>query len=350
MKSRSLLFLPLAFAFGCGSVAPSTSDAAIQDDAAKPVEAGVDVATFDAATDAGVAPVAPMATARSLLGAVTGTDGRVRVFGGLTLVALTSSVEAYDAKSNSWTDGTFGKVGRYAHAVAQSAGGDVYVIGGTSNGKTAIGTVEIYSPTKDSWTSAPDLPTPRLGLGAATAKDGRIFTIGGGVPGAGTNIVEVYDPGTKTWSTGPSMPTPRLCVQAVTGADGLIYAIGGREDDMTPLATVEVLDPVKGEWTKAPPMNEARYWFAATPMNDGRIAVLGGIGENGFTDSVEALSVKAGWTSLAPMPERRAWLAAATLSDGRVLALGGSIATIAQQPPPVATVLAYDPKANAWSK
>lgn len=336
----------VAFTFACGSVAAGPPDAGPQPDAAPASDSGADVVT---PLDAGVVPAPPMNTARSLFGAVSGSDGRVRVFGGLTTVGLTSSVEAYDAKANAWTDGANGKVGRYAHTVAQSSNGDVYVIGGTSNGKTPIGTVEIYSEAQDSWTSAPDLPTPRLGLAAATAKDGRIFAIGGGVPGAASNVVEVYTPGTKTWAAGPSMPTARLSLQAVTGADGLIYAIGGRDDDATPLAVVEVLDPVKGEWTSAPPLKEARYWFAATRMNDGRIAVLGGIGENGFLDGVEALDAK-GWSPLSPLPEKRAWLAAAVASDGRLLAVGGSIATIAGQPPPVASVLAYDAKANAWSK
>lgn len=346
MKFRRLPLVMLAFTFACGSVASVTPDAGTQPDAAPANDATADVVT---SPDAGVAPVEPMNTARSLFGAVSGTDGRARVFGGLTTVGLTSSVEAYDAKANAWTEGANGKVGRYAHTVAQDTNGDVYVLGGTSNGKTPIGTVEIYSATKDAWTSAPDLPTPRLGLAAATAKDGRVFAIGGGVPGAASNVVEVYTPGTKTWAVGPSMPTARLSLQAVTGADGLIYAIGGRDDDATPLAVVEVLDPVKGEWTTAPPLKDARYWFAATRMSDGRIAVLGGIGATGFLDGVEALDAK-GWSALSPLPEKRAWLAAAVASDGRLLALGGSIATIAQQPPPVASVLAYDAKANVWSK
>ena len=128
----------LSFTFACGSVASTPPDAGPQPDSGPQPDAAADVVTTP---DAGVAPVEPMNTARSLFGAVTGTDGQVRVFGGLSTVGLTSSVEAYDAKANAWTDGTNAKVGRYAHTVAQDSNGDVYVIGGTSNGKTPIGTV-----------------------------------------------------------------------------------------------------------------------------------------------------------------------------------------------------------------
>jgi hypothetical protein len=349
MKARIVSCALLPFVFACGAVASGGNDAAAPFDSAV-IDASPDVAV-DSAAEASVVPLADMLAPRALFGAVTGSDGLVRAFSGLTNIGLVSSVEAYDATANTWTAGAVGTVARYAHTVAADASGNVYVIGGTSNGMTAIGSVEVYSTTTNAWTTAPDLPTPRLGLGAATAKDGRIFAIGGGLPGAPTNVVEVYSPTTQAWTSGPSMPTARLSLQAVLGPDGLIYAIGGRDANTTPLSVVEVLDPVSGTWTTGPSLSNARYWFAATVAHDGRIFAIGGVGGFGFLDSVEALTIGTGWSTAPSLPENRAWLSAAVTPDGRVLAMGGGTDTGGMnEPPPLATMLAYDPTASAWSQ
>jgi len=346
MKTRSLMVLFLfAPSLGCGAVAPSDApDGSPPDSGADAQPAG------DASIDATAAPLAAMEFPRSVFGAATGKDGRVRAFGGLSTVGLAKSAEAYDEATNAWSQGAFATVPRYGHTVTEDASGHVYVLGGTSDGANPIASVEVYDPASDSWSAAPDMPTARLGLAAATAKDGRIFAIGGGVPGSPMSVVEIYSPDTKAWSAGPSMPTARLSLQAVTGPDGLIYAIGGRDANTTPLAVVEVLDPVKGTWTSGPPMSSARYWFGATLAHDGRIVVAGGIGDTGFLDGVEALTVGVGWSKLAPLPETRAWLATAVTPAGHVLAIGGSHPSGPGQPAPLATMFAYDPAANAWSQ
>lgn len=345
MKTISIFFA--AFTFACGGAVHDTPDSA--DDAGLQQQDAA-TAAADVLVDAGVAPLASMGTARSLFGATRCDDGRVRVFSGYGPLVLLSSVESYDDKTNTWTLGTYGKVERYAHTVAKGIDGSVYVIGGTSNGTTATGSVEVYAPASDSWSSIANLPTPRLGLAAATAPDGRVFVIGGGVPGNPMDTVEIWSPNTKTWSTGPSMPTPRLSLQAVTGSDGLIYAIGGRDADTNPLATVEALDPTTLTWKTMPSMSTARYWFGATAASDGKIYAVGGIGDAGFLDSVEALAIGGSWSPITKLPEARGWLGAASTSDGRVLAIGGATDTGLGQPPPVATMWAYDPASKTWAE
>jgi len=340
MKTLPLFFV--AFTVACGGSVQNSPDAS-NDDAGTQQDAAIDVPV-----EAG--PLASMETARSLFGAARCDDGRVRVFSGYGPLVLLSSVESYDAKTNSWTQGSYGKVQRYAHAVAKGIDGSVYVIGGTSNGTNATGSVEVYSPDSDSWSSIPNLPTPRLGLAAATAKDGRVFVIGGGLPGNPTDVVEIWSPDTQTWTTGPKMPTPRLSLQAVTGSDGLIYAIAGRDAQTTPLATVEALDPTTLEWKTMPSLSVGRYWFGATAANDGRIYVVGGLGDQGFLDSVEALTIGGSWATITKLPEARGWLGAAATEDGRVLAIGGAADQGFGQPPPVATMWAYDPTSKVWSQ
>ena len=340
MKTHSLFLV--AFTFACGGSVQNSPDAS-NDDAGTQPDAPIDVAV-----EAG--PLASMEAARSLFGAARCDDGRVRVFSGYGSLVLLSSVESYDEKTNAWTQGSYGKVQRYAHTVAKGNDGSVYVIGGTSNGTSATGSVEVYAPANDSWSTIPNLPTPRLGLAAATAKDGRVFVIGGGLPGSPTDVVEIWSPDTQTWTTGPKMPTPRLSLQAVTGSDGLIYAIAGRDAQTTPLATVEALDPTTLEWKTMPSLSTSRYWFGATAASDGRIYVVGGIGDAGFLDSVEALTIGGSWTPIAKLPEARGWLGAASTADGRVLAIGGAADTGFGQPPPVASMFSYDPTSKVWSQ
>ena len=99
-------------------------------------------------------------------------------------------------------------------------------------------------------------------------------------------------------------------------------------------------------------MNVSRFWFGATVGKDGRIYVSGGIGgpQATFQSSAEAYAPNAGWTKLAPMPEARAWGGNARTPDGRILTIGGSIPTGIGQPPPVASMVAYDPKTDTWTK
>jgi hypothetical protein len=291
-----------------------------------------------------------MSKARSLAALVRGADGKLHVFGGLGFMGLEDTHESYDATANAWTLGAAkSSVKRYALAAAAAPSGEVYVVGGTSNGMTPIGTAEIYSPKDDSFTSIADLPTPRLGLAAAATSDGRIFTIGGrDMNGAPTDTVEIWSPDTKTWTTGPSMPTKRLAL-AAAAIDGKIFAIAGRDAKNTPLAVVEVLDVAAGTWSIAAPLADARYWLGATASTDGNLYVAGGLDMAGFVQSAESLAPGSTWKALAALPEARGWASAASLADGRVLLVGGSTDdTVATQPPPLKSAVEYDPKKGAW--
>lgn len=333
---------------GAGSGNASSSSSA--NDAGSSSDAGT-----SQPVDADAAPVAlaDMNYPRSLFGAVTSNDGKIRVFGGLGALGLQNSAETYDPIANTWTENTPASTKRYGHTVAQDASGNVLVIGGTLDGATPIATVEAYAPASDTWSKLTDLPTARLGLAAATAPDGRIFVIGGkDDSGQPTTVVEVYDPTAKAWTTGPSVPTARLSLSAVTGSDGRIYAIGGRDGSNTALNVVESLDPVAGTWRTEAPMSKARYWFGAARGKDDKIYVTGGIGDLGFMNAGEVLTIGSGWSDLPQIPDSRAWVASAATSDGRILMIGGSSSDDAvgnAQPPPLASMFAYDTTLKTWS-
>ena len=351
MKSLQILCsVSLASVVACSGVVQGSA-ASTDGDVPSPTLDGGDASrAVDAAPPA---ELGSMTLGRSLLGASAAPDGRIRVFNGLTMAGVSSSMEAYDPSTNVWSRGVSASAPRYGHATATDASGNVYVIGGTADGKTPVASVEMYSPSTDSWTVIADLPTARLGLGAAFGPDKLLYTIGGrvldGVPSA---IVEVYSPETKTWAKAASMPTSRFSLSIVKVIDGRLYAIGGRDAEPvpTPMSVVEVFDTSKGTWTVGPSLKFARYWFGATVGADARIYASGGIGEGGFMDDVESLDPTSGtWSAVPSMPEARAWIASVLGPDGRILVLGGAKGPSSTTPPPLPTMLAFDPKTSEWS-
>ena len=82
---------------------------------------------------------APMRVQRARHAAVALQDGRIAVLGGMAMNP-TASVEIYDPRTNSWEAGAPLAQPRYDHSAA-SDGGNVYVLGGSSN--TMLSSVEV---------------------------------------------------------------------------------------------------------------------------------------------------------------------------------------------------------------
>ncbi len=83
---------------------------------------------------------------------------------------------------------------RFKHAMVELPGGDVLVIGGTSDDRTLLASTEIYDPRQRRFRPGPRLRQARYKLSgsAAVLPDGRVLVAGGG-PG-----VEVLDPARRT--------------------------------------------------------------------------------------------------------------------------------------------------------
>jgi hypothetical protein len=114
-------------------------------------------------------------------------------------------------------------------------GGLIYVLGGTSDGRTACPAVEVYDPATDTWTSKGTVPEPRWDLCAITIGQ-KIYALGGrsgGWPGfvddsavVFMKSVTLYDPAGNTWSPKPDMNV-RRADSAASVVDGRIYVFGG---------------------------------------------------------------------------------------------------------------------------
>jgi N-acetylneuraminic acid mutarotase len=112
----------------------------------------------------------------------------------------------YDAKTDSWSNGTSIPQIYWGSAIAATTGSNgskgIYVIGGCIVSEFAktkvVNATFMYNPADDSWTKAADMPTARSSFAVAVIKD-KIFTIGGsldvnGIDGNASYTVEVFTP------------------------------------------------------------------------------------------------------------------------------------------------------------
>ena len=286
--------------------------------------------------------VASTNSMHGIAGATPGPDGRIYVLGGEGSNSNPSTtVEAYDPSSNTWTNVAPMNVAREDLA-AVTLNGNLYALGGDANG-----TVEAYDPTSNTWTpptgpgSIAPMHIARTAF-AAVALNGRIYAIGGSGPSGFLSSVEMYDPTSNSWTplTGSSaiasMNVSRVEFGAVAALDGRIYAMGGVSDGDT--NSVEAYNPSTNTWT--PPgaiaaMNTTHSYFPAVLGPDGNIYAIAGLtGDTNQNTTVEEyLSNSNSWKIVSPLLAGKFGHCAA-VADGKIYAIG-SLAD--------STVEAYDP-------
>ncbi len=179
--------------------------------------------------------------------ALTLTDGRVLVTGGIDSHSgeqiFNRNVDLYDPSTNTWRTVT-------------KAPGD---ISSTFPRKRLLpdGSVHYYGPQPSNWRLNPvDWTWTRLGNmaqwhngGAAVdLESGHVLYFGGQEPP--TARAERFDPFTNTWSATPNMAYPRLWPNGVTLPGGLVLAVGGRDAQQN-IRTSELYDPGRNAWEVA---------------------------------------------------------------------------------------------------
>jgi hypothetical protein len=133
--------------------------------------------------------------------------------------------------------------------------------------------------------------------------------------------------------------------------DGILYVMGGHKDPgiYTQLGTLFAYDPQTDSWTRKTDMPTARRFPTACAV-DGIIYVIGGGGWFDPTSSaVEAYDPRTDtWVTKTPMPTARFALSASA-AGGIIYAIGG-IKGLAGSPQFLATVEAYDPTTDQWTR
>jgi N-acetylneuraminic acid mutarotase len=220
--------------------------------------------------------------------------GDLYVVGGFSNGQATNGLWRYSPDDGEWTELEGMNQSRGAHGAAV-IGDRLYVVGGELDyaleSLPAIATMEVYDFKTGEWSEGPAMPTARHHFGAA-ALDGKLYAVGGRDAGEiSLDAVERFDPATSRWEALPPLPEGSGAL-TVTAAGGEVYAIGGGHDEaggwVSPATWA--FDPGPGQWRRAPNLGVPRHGHAAASF-DGRIFVFGGSPCLGFgrSDSVESL-------------------------------------------------------------
>jgi Kelch motif len=265
--------------------------------------------------------------------------------------------EVYDPGARAWSDGPPMHEARCNPMAVALGDGRVVVFGGISISprNTALASTEIYDPRLREWRSVAPMSQPRFAAVAGSLADGRVVAAGGVDEAARAfTVVEVFDPRAETWSTAPELPPGRVYPDAtgVVPAVGVVVGGGLRpcaEGESPPAwparcraATVDVAGTDGGVWGFDAPALTAT--FPASAVSGDEVIVAGGEGRASTgVDAVYALDPVARRTrTLHAMREPRFGHTLAPLGGGRLLAVGGreSAASSAE---------VYDRAADRWS-
>jgi N-acetylneuraminic acid mutarotase len=187
------------------------------------------------------------------------------------------------------------------------------------------------------WTLAAPLPASR-GETTTAVLEGRLYVIGGmaGIVPQTSGEVAVYDLQADHWTFGPPLPDPRHHAAAVALGSG-IYLSGGASGitDWTPERNLWRL--TDEGWTDLAPMPEGRWGHRMVAVED-RLFVIGGGGASVLIYDPAADA----WSRGAPIPATRDHLAVAA-AHGEIWAVGGRAGGELHE-----RVDIYDPASDAW--
>lgn len=231
----------------------------------------------------------------------------------------------------------------------------LYLFGGFTDSLGASNQVDMYDPASDSWTRKKEMPTQVTHLNSA--KDGTTIWLAGGFkgkhPGPVVSEVWKYDITADAWSAGPPLPEPR-------GGGGLavvgrrLHYFGGYKADRQTDAGDHWSLSLDGDskWEREADMPDPRGHVSAAVL-DGKIYALGGDhGHDKTQIDVNSCHrfdpATKQWTAIASLPDGRSHFESSTLIHaGRILVVGGRCNQTPRNV--VGDIVAYDPKANAWS-
>jgi len=155
------------------------------------------------------------------------------------------NVDIYNPSTDLWSRGADMPRPRSDFGCVTGSDGRIYVFGGYAeevSGDHYSQSADVYDPTADSWSAISDMNIVRYSVAGSIGADGRIYAIGGSEGAGAPTSVEAYDPSSDTWTFVASMNAGRSEFAAALGPDGRIYAIGG-EDSYPILSSVEAYNP-----------------------------------------------------------------------------------------------------------
>ena len=249
----------------------------------------------------------------------------------------------------------------------------MYVIGGVNQKDQPLSSAEMYDPRRSVWVSVQPMPSPRLWSGAAsgpchTAPSRTCLYVMGGLSNGGTAIRNtlMYDPTTGAWSPAGELVTARFYPSATSApcqgstSHACIYVVGGFNVNGVPLKSVEMYSPSHNSWTVVRPLPAARSGLASVggPCSSAvtRTCLYAIGGDNAAqgqpqTTAFEYDPADNKWITVAPLPVARDDLAATSgpcsnPTAGACLYVLGGVTTNGST---LTTTQMYQPKTQRWT-
>lgn len=336
---------------------------------------------MDAGQDAAQPPKDPtgfhdvgsLKVARSSHTATRLQDGRVLVVGGETLARVQlDSVEIFDPKAETWTDGPKLPAPRANHIAELLADGRVLVAGGGKNapigqpsGNEVTDSALLFDPAMNAWTETGKLHEGRSNFRAARLASGKVLVAGGG---AGTHLhgstcngvpncgpladalasAELYDAASGAWTQVGALSEARFSFSMTLMPSGRVIAVGGVDDAAGGKTLSEIFDPMTSMWSAGPSLvTSPREHHAAALLGSGALMVAGGKNPNVTPlRTVEILSGEGGkWAPAPYLPSARTVPGLVTLLTGHALVVGGYSQLMQQS---LSYAALYDEASKAW--
>lgn len=249
---------------------------------------------------------APLTAPRARAVAAT-ANGKVYVVGGEVGQAASADVLVFEPAANAWRQLDAAKPTPVWNAAGAVLGDELYVTGGTLRNGAATDRVEALDLARSSWRVAAPLPKPTTGHAAAVL-GGTLFVFGGRAGGETTADTLALDGPLGGWQRVTPMPTPRSLAAAAVFGDR-IFVVGGYEDGRES-AVCEAYAPATDTWTTCAPMTIPRGGHGLVGVGSSLYAVGGGIaGFIGFNERYDPSSDK--WAAIET-PITGDWRNAAT--------------------------------------
>jgi len=201
------------------------------------------------------------------------------------MVGGTGGSHVYDPAGDSW--GPITGPQPVSHACAAALDGKIYLFGGKLDSGITCASAQEYDPLLDTWTDCAFMPGSRAGAFCETA-GANIYVIGGvnnpdgGGPDAFTDSVFEYIPALDYWSQKESMSEARAfgCSGVVNGR---IVVAGGFDGTYPGISTVAIYNPVWNYWQALRSEPSSRSFTCGAAIGT-RVYVIGGkVGEASYT-------------------------------------------------------------------
>jgi RHS repeat-associated protein len=247
---------------------------------------------------------------------------------------------------------------RQGHTATLLSTGNVLVVGGTSNGTTALASAELYNQSTGTWaltasmTGARTLHTAtQLKTNSNSTTSGKVLIAGGLNGSTSQNTAQLYSPTTGTWTAAANLNAARHADTATLLADGRVLVAGGLNGTTT-LATAALYNSASGTgtWTATtgpiPPAglkNHVAVLLTTTNNQLSNKVLL--VGGNNGTSTIASVFLfdptQSAFSTLAALPSPREGHTATVLANGNILITGGKNGSTV-----LATTMVFNPSSG----